>query len=94
VTGQRKSVKIFGCVDLFSARFHYGQDAVFNANTYLKFLETVAREYHGRRVYYIQDNASYHKDQEVWAWFGDNRRWLTVTNLPPYSPELNAQEPL
>lgn len=94
MTGQRKSVKIFGCVDVFSARFHYGRGEVFNAKTYLEFLETVAMKYHGRRVYYIQDNASYHKDKAVWAWFGDNRKWLKVTNLPPYSPELNAQESL
>jgi hypothetical protein len=26
----------------------------------------------------IQDNASYHKDGEVWAWFGENRHWLEV----------------
>jgi hypothetical protein len=85
VTGQRKSVKIFGCVDVFSARFHYDRDEVFNAKTYLEFLETVARKYHGRRVYYIQDNASYHKDKDVWAWFGDNRKWLEasmVTSKP------------
>ena len=94
VTGQRKSVKMFGCVDVFSARFQYHRDEVFNAKTYLKFLETVAKANHGRRVYYIQDNASYHKDKNVWEWFGDNRKWLEVTNLPPYSPEFNAQEPL
>ncbi|MHB8481831.1 MAG: IS630 family transposase [Nitrospiria bacterium] len=94
VTGQRKSVKIFGCVDIFSARFLYHRDEVFNAKTYLAFLNTMARNYHGRPVYYIQDNASYHKDRGVWAWFATQRKWLTVTNLPPYSPELNAQEPL
>ena len=85
---------MFGCVDIFSARFLYHQDEVFNADTYLAFLETLAKEYHGQRVYYIQDNASYHKDKDVWSWFSDNRKWLEVTNLPPYSPELNAQEPL
>jgi transposase len=87
-------VKIFGCVDVFSARFLYRRDEVFNAKTYLGFLDQVARRYHGQNVFYIQDNASYHKDREVWDWFNDNRRWLTVTNLPPYSPELNAAEPL
>jgi transposase len=42
----------------------------------------------------IQDNASYHKDGEVWAWFGENRHWLEVHQLPPYSPELNPTERL
>ena len=94
VTGQRKSVKIFGCVDVFSARFHYKQDDVFNADTYLEFLEQVVRRYYRKKIFYIQDNASYHKDSAVWDWFGDNRKWIEVYNLPPYSPEFNAAEPL
>ncbi|MGH9437463.1 MAG: transposase [Terriglobia bacterium] len=42
----------------------------------------------------MQDNASYHKDAEVWAWFKSNRNWLEVHHLPPYSPELNPTERL
>lgn len=94
VTGVRKSVKIFGCIDLFKAHFLYHRDTVFNAQTYLNFLEKIARAYHGRKVHFIQDNAPYYKDRGVWDWFKDNRGWLQVYNLPPYSPELNAQEPL
>jgi transposase len=43
-------------------------------------------------VFYIQDNAPYHKDGTVWEWFKANRSWLHVKNLPPYCPELNAAE--
>jgi transposase len=42
----------------------------------------------------IQDNASYHKDSEVWSWFKSNRHWPEVHQLPPYSPELNPTERL
>lgn len=94
VTGARKSVKIFGCVDVFSANFLYQQNTVFNSSTYLSFLEKIARKYHKKKVFYIQDNASYHKDGDVWLWFSDNRKWLEVYNLPPYSPEFNATERL
>lgn len=97
VTGQRHSVKIFGAVAVDDGQFAYGRDRVFNADTYLHFLEqTMAPRFYrrGRRVIYIQDNASYHKDGQVWEWFGQNRRWLEVHLLPPYSPELNAAEPL
>lgn len=94
VTGQRKSVKIFGCVEIYSGRFLYHQDGVFNTESYLVFLEQIAQRYYPQPVFYIQDNASYHKNQEVWAWFSDNRKWWTTYNLPPYSPELNAAEPL
>jgi hypothetical protein len=29
----------------------------------------------------IQDNASYHKDAEVWDWFKSNRHWLEVVSV-------------
>jgi len=97
VTGARRSVKIFGCVEIHRGRFEYGRDGVFNADTYLNFLENgVARKYYrrGHPLFYIQDNASYHKDSRVWEWFAANRNWMEVFLLPPYSPEFNAAEPL
>jgi transposase len=42
----------------------------------------------------IQDNASYHKDRDVWRWFKSNRHWLEVHQLPAYCPELNPTERL
>jgi hypothetical protein len=67
VTGARKSIKIFGSVELRSARFLYQRAKVFNSDTYINYLERLARYYYPRRVYHIQDNASYHKKKEVWA---------------------------
>lgn len=97
MTGQRKSIKIFGCVNIIDGKFIYKRDAVFNAETYLKFLEQVAIRYYRKnkkKIFYIQDNASYHKDEMVWEWFSDHRKYIEVYNLPPYSPEFNAAEPL
>lgn len=95
VTGARKVVKIFGCINIYGPRFLYQRATVFNADTYLTFLEErIARYYYPNRVYYIQDNASYHKDKEVWRWFQENSSWLQKYDLPPYSPEFNATERL
>lgn len=95
VTGQRNSVKIFGAIELFERRFSYSRATVFNSETYLDFLEDrIARKYYPRPVIYIHDNASYHTEVNVRSWFDANRSWLEVHNLPPYSPEFNAQEPL
>ncbi len=58
------------------------------------FLEQIAKQYHGQHIFYIQDNASYHKDKDVWQWFKDHRKNIEVYNLPPYSPEYNAIEHL
>jgi hypothetical protein len=87
-------VKIFGAIELWRTRFDYRQDTVFNAVTYLGFLEQLARRYRRQGAILIQDNASYHKKKEVWAWFKCNRHWLEVHQLPPYSPELNPTERL
>ena len=64
-------------------------------NRYLAFLEQVvvpAFYRRRRRIYLIQDNASYHKKQETYEWFKANRRYVEVFQLPPYWPELNATE--
>jgi hypothetical protein len=45
VTGERKSIKILGAIELWRTRFDYRQDTVFNAATYLGFLEQLARHY-------------------------------------------------
>jgi transposase len=85
---------VFGCIDIKNAKFiHHFETEKFNAKTYLNFLETVvAKKYYPRKIFYIQDNASYHKDSEVWDWFSENKKWLQVKNLPPYCPEFNATE--
>jgi transposase len=95
VTGERKSVKVLGAVEIYTARFHYATDAVFNASTYLAFLKrNIAPHYRRRGAILVQDNASYHKQADVWAWYAENRDWLDVHNLPPYSPEFNPTERL
>lgn len=92
ITGQRKSVKVFGSIEIRSAKFIFYRETVFNASTYLDYLEILAKKYFRRKVFLIQDNASYHKDGLVWLWFKDNRKWLEVYLLPPYSPDFNASE--
>jgi hypothetical protein len=67
-TGQRHTQKIFGAVDLYAEGFYYHQDQVFNALTYMAFLEQLAGHYPDREVFVIQDNAAYHKAPEVRAW--------------------------
>jgi transposase len=94
VTGQRKSVKIFGAIELWKVRFHYQRDCVFNAETYLAFLKSLARRYRRRGTILIHDNASYHKKPLVQNWVDANQEWLEVQPLPKYSPELNPTERL
>jgi hypothetical protein len=41
VTGERKNVKILGAIALWRTRFHYREDTVFNASSYLAVLGAV-----------------------------------------------------
>jgi transposase len=91
-TGGRESCKVFGAVHLFTGRFTYGMDTVFNAQTFVGFLERIVRSYYPRKVYLILDNASYHKKEEVWAFVRAEHGQLFLYFIPPYSPELNAIE--
>ena len=94
VTGDRKSVKILGAIDVWDTRFQYRREPVFNTLTYLAFLEQLARRYRHRGAILIQDGASYHKKAEVRDWFDAHRDWLEVHQLPAYSPEFNPTERL
>jgi hypothetical protein len=94
--GERNTQKIFGAVGPRDGKFAWlHQQDYFQWETYLAFVDQVllpAFYRRGHRVYLIQDNASYHKKQESWEYFSGHRRYLEVFQLPPYWPELNAQE--
>lgn len=94
--GERHTQKIFGAVRLDTAKFIYlHQRDYFQWETYVAFLDQIlvpAFYRRGHRVFLIQDNASYHKKQETYDWFAQNRRYVEVFQLPPYWPELNAAE--
>jgi transposase len=93
-TGQRHTQKIFGAVELFDARCFFHQDKVFNALTYVGFLDRLTRAYPDQPINLIHDNAAYHKAPEVRAWLGQHGTHMRLHALPPYSPELNAVERL
>jgi hypothetical protein len=62
VRGECKNVKIPGAIQLWCTRFDYRQDNVFNATTYLGFLEQLARRCRRQGAILIPDNASYYED--------------------------------
>lgn len=93
---KRSGIKVLGCIDIEEMEFKYTFEKTLEARSYIAFLETTVTQFFekDRPILYIQDNASYHKDGDVWYWFRENRKWIEVYNLPPYCPELNAVERL
>jgi transposase len=93
---KREGTKVLGCVDIEDCEFKFNFEEVLESRSYMAFLETTVSQFFesNRPIHYIQDNASYHKDGDVWLWFKKNRKWIEVYNLPSYCPELNAAERL
>jgi len=82
----RKSVSLFGAVNLRSGKLVTMLTTPFNAGSFAVFLQQVAQARDcARRNVLILDNASYHRQPSV-------PHSLTLDYLPPYSPELNPIE--
>lgn len=82
----RKSVALFGAVNLRSGTLVTMLTSPFNRESFGAFLDELARHRdRRRRNVVILDNAGYHARQYC---PGD----LTLDYLPPYSPELNPIE--
>jgi len=93
-TGQRNTQKIFGAVELYRPRFHFGHGEVFEGESYVAFLTGIAQRYRNQEVFFIHDNAPYHRAPEVRQWLSCYGKRFHLYALPAYSPELNAIEPI
>jgi transposase len=49
-------------------------------------------KYSREKVFFITDGHPAHKTKMVKAWLEENTKRIGVFFIPPYSPELNAQE--
>lgn len=93
----RASCRVFGMTSLdakrpkFHFRFEPGQ---FNSATFISFLQQTTGYYHrrGERLHLILDGAPWHTAARKWA--AQHKDRIKLHFLPPYSPELNPQEPV
>jgi len=85
----RKSVACFGAVSLSTGQFVRMMCAVFNAETFQRFLKQLLRhQRHGRRMVLVLDNARYHHAVLLAPFLRRHARRLRLLFLPPYSPQL------
>jgi transposase len=91
--GMRKTAHIFGALSLeVRPRLQYQFATVFNAQTFLEFLQLLVRRTR-RKIFLVIDNSPCHNlDADGKAWLWANRRRLALFRLPPYSPEFNPIE--
>jgi transposase len=89
----RKSISLFGAVNLSSGKLIHFVSPIFNAETFAVFLRMLSKRGGKlKKIIVILDNARYHHAVLLRSWLYKNRRRIRLLFLPPYSPELNPIE--
>jgi len=89
----RKSVALFGAVNLRGGQMIAHFNPVFEAQSFLAFLKALLRRrVRGKKMMLITDNAAYHHAAGLNGWLEANCNVVELVFLPPYSPELNPIE--
>ena len=90
-TGQRFSL------NRVSAISHKGHvefmipDGTFNGGVFINFLTRLIK-HKQNKIFLVVDGHPAHKTKLVKAWLEEHKARIELFFLPPYSPELNAQE--
>ena len=89
----KKSISLFGAVESGTGKMVSMITPVFNAETFLRFLEMIVKNKKwGKQIVLVLDNARYHHAIMLQPWLTRNKRKITLVFLPPYSPDLNNIE--
>lgn len=91
--GKHRGVKLVGCLDYESGDIYCEEHDIYDAQTFLDFLENVLKRYSGKIVM-ILDNARIHHAKLIQPFLLENIERLELIFLPPYSPNLNLIEGL
>lgn len=89
-TGQRFSLNMISAI---SNKGHLQFMIIdrFNGEVFVNFLKRMIK-YSREKVFFVTDGHPAHKTQKVKEWLADNKDRIEIFFIPPYSPELNAQE--
>ena len=89
----RKSVALFGAVNLHGGQMIAHFNPTFEAQSFLAFLKgLLRRRARAKKMIVLTDNAAYHHAAVLEGWLREQRDVLELLFLPPYSPELNPIE--
>lgn len=89
----KRKRKFYGAVTIEKEpSFVFQKAEWFNSMTFKRFLEYLLTVFD--KIYLILDNVRYHKAKKLAPFLEANKDRLKLFFLPPYSPELNAIEPV
>jgi transposase len=89
----RKSISLFGAVNVFNGKLVTQFEKRFNAISLKRFLVRLLRHRpEGKTIVVLLDNAKYHHAIILRPFLRENRDVFRLMFLPSYSPELNPIE--
>lgn len=89
----RFHTSVFGAVNVGTGQFAYRMNEIFNAVTFLEFLEyLLSLRKDSKIIYVILDNSKYHHAKLLDPWLMEHKEEIILDFLPPYSPQLNPIE--
>ena len=89
----RKSIGLFGAVNIRSGQLFTRFEKTFNAETFQNFIEELlSHNQNANRVVVLLDNARYHHANLLKPFLTKHRKRIKLEFLPAYSPELNPIE--
>jgi putative transposase len=90
--GQHKGVKLIGTLNYETGEILCTEEESYDAEAFLRFLQTVLVHYPAGQIVMILDNARIHHAKLIQPFLETNRDRLKLVFLPPYSPEFNLME--
>jgi transposase len=87
-------VKLLGVLNYETGAVFCMQDESFDAQTFLRFLENILKEYPTGKIILVLDNARIHHAKLIQPFLEEHKERLELPFLPPYSPNLNPIEGL
>lgn len=89
-TGQRFSINMISAISN-KGHLQFMLIDKFNGAVFIDFLKRMIR-YSKEKIFFVTDGHPAHKTKKLKAWLAENTNRIEVFFIPPYSPELNAQE--
>lgn len=89
-TGQRFSLNMISAISN-KGHLQFMLIDKFNGEVFIDFLKRMIR-YSKEKIFFVTDGHPAHKTKKLKVWLAENTNRIEVFFIPPYSPELNAQE--
>ena len=89
-TGQRFSINMISAISN-KGHLQFMLIDKFNGAVFIDFLKRMIR-YSKEKIFFVTDGHPAHKTKKLKEWLAENTNRIEVFFIPPYSPELNAQE--